>query len=654
MNMKIYKTTCFLAIFILLITTGSGFCQLKGRNILREYTEAAIRPLLAGPGKWHPFPQSPAEWKASYPDSLLQHIIREGEAALNTEYPVVSASMAMDYMRNGDSKIRYEKNFFNRRELLWSVAMAESVEGRGRFTDKIIDGVWAVCEETFWGSTSVLHMQKAGKGLPDAEDPVVDLYASETASLLGWIDYFNGAALDKVSPLIRRRMRYEVGRRVFTPMLTAKYFYLTNEKPNNWAPWIMSNYIHAQLIFETDEGKRAKAIAYGLHIIDKYLNGLGDDGGSDEGPGYWFRGPVCVFDALNILDDASGGKINVYDHPYIKKLGSYIYRVHIAGNNYINMGDAVPSKTPDALVLFRYGKAVKDETLLNFGSWAYHTSYNTSEAPYVNGSRNSKARTLYNMEAIKACSDYKFKQPELSDSWISDIQIMSARAKNGLFVAAYGGNNGKNHNHNDVGNVLIYDGDKPVIIDLGAGAYTSKTFSDKRYTLWFNTSPYHNLPTINGSGEATGKLYAAKNVVYNRGTAKSSVSMDIAGAYAPETGVRKWIREVSMDKKQGVISIRDDYALTQPPETLEQTFMTVCATDLSVPGKVRFLLPGNKAVNLRYDAGLWDIKKEKMDLSTTESNKFRETWADKDIWRILLICRSKQTAGVSQYIFNKE
>ena len=651
---KAVKITCVLAIATVLFSGLQGFGQSENRNILKSFTEPKIRSVLAAPGQWHPFPQSAAAWKARYPDSLLQRIIKEGEAVLNKDYPVITATISMDYMRNGDSKARYEKNFFNRRELLWAVAMAESVEGKGRFTDKIIDGIWAICEESFWGSTSILHMQKAGKNLPDVEDPVVDLYASETASLLGWIDYFDGPSLDKVSKLIRQRMRYEVNRRVFTPMLTAKYFYLTNEKPNNWAPWIMSNYIHAQLIFETDEEKRAKAIAYGVHIIDKYLNGLGNDGGSDEGPGYWFRGPVCVFDALNLLDDASSGKINVYKDPYIKKLGSYIYRVHIGGENYINMGDAVPSKTPDALVLFRYGKAVQDPELANFGSWVYHNYYKSSEAPYLNGSRNSKARTLYNMEAIKACTDYKFTPPNVADSWIADIQIMSARAANGLFVAAYGGNNGKNHNHNDVGNVLVYDGNNPVLIDLGAGGYTSKTFSDERYTLWFNTSPYHNLPTINGQGESAGKQFAAKNVSYNRGTERSSLSMDIANTYAPELGVKKWVREISMDKKQGLITIKDDYALNAAPKVLTQSFMTVCATDLSSPGRVTFALPGNGKVRLTYDAKIWEVKKEKMDLSTTESKKFKETWADREIWRILFVNKSNSPAGTVQYTLVKE
>ena len=46
--------------------------------------------------------------------------------------------------------------------------------------------------------------------------------------------------------------------------------------------------------------------------------------------------------------------------------------------------------------------------------------------------------------------------------------------------------------------LLLYVDGKPVIIDVGSGTYTSKTFSSDRFKLWYNSSAYHNLPLING------------------------------------------------------------------------------------------------------------------------------------------------------------
>ncbi|MFD1257525.1 heparinase II/III family protein [Mucilaginibacter terrae] len=653
LNTYNFSIVAFALLLMLAIGMPVAYGQTTQRNVLRSLTEAKILATLPAPGKWHPFPQKPEEWKQQYPANLLQRMVKDGEAALKEDYPVVTATMSLDYVRTGDSKARYEKLFFRKREILWTLALAESVEGKGRFTDKVMDGIWSVCEETFWGSTSILHMQKAGTGLPDAEEPVVDLYAAETAAQLAWIDYFNGDALDKNSKMVRKRLRYEVNRRVFTPLLTAQYFYMTSAKPNNWAPWIMSNYINAQLLLETDVTKRSKAINYGLRLTDKYINGLGADGSVDEGPGYWSQAVGCVYDELNLLYEASNGKLNVFNDPYVQKMGVYIYRMHIGGQNYINVGDAVPHSTPSALLLFRYGQSTGDKTMMNFASWLYHKYNDAQKAPYINNSRNSRSRSLYNMAAIKACEAYPFKEPHIEDAWASDIEIMSSRSANNMFVAAYGGHNGKSHNHNDVGNVLVYADDEPVIIDLGPGAYTSNTFSDKRYTLWFNTSPYHNIPTVNGLGEAAGANYGATNVKYVKGDTQSSITMNLAKAYPVEAGVKRWDRTVSMDKVNGIASVIDNYEVTAPVKSITQTFMTVCTTETGTPGKVVFNMPGNKKVVMDYDAAISEVVKEKMNLESPEAKKFKETWKGMDIWRILLVNKAKLPAATVAYSFHK-
>jgi hypothetical protein len=76
---------------------------------------------------------------------------------------------------------------------------------------------------------------------------------------------------------------------------------------------------------------------------------------------------------------------------------------------------------------------------------------------------------------------------------------MTARTNNNPFIASHGGNNAESHNHNDVGDFIIYADGAPVIIDAGKGTYMAITFSKNRYTLWYNTSPYHNVPLVNGT-----------------------------------------------------------------------------------------------------------------------------------------------------------
>ena len=69
-------------------------------------------------------------------------------------------------------------------------------------------------------------------------------------------------------------------------MTTAKYGWMGGGNPeakvNNWAPWIASNYITADLLIEKDETKRTQALNIAIKIMNQYVNGLGEDGGCDE------------------------------------------------------------------------------------------------------------------------------------------------------------------------------------------------------------------------------------------------------------------------------------------------------------------------------------------------------------------------------------
>jgi hypothetical protein len=534
------------------------------------------------------------------------------------------------------------------------LVLAESVEGRGRFSDAILDGIWSICEETFWGLPAHTGMQKAGKGLPDASDPVVDLFAAETASVLAWADYFAGAALQKISPLVHQRIYAEVDRRIFTPIVSAKYEYMGygnfQAKVNNWAPWIMSNYITAALLLEKDSNKRGDAILLGMKYTDQYLNGLGDDGAGDEGPLYWFAAGGTVFDALNLLYDASGGRISLFNELFIQRMGAYVYRTHIAGRYFINIADAIPEIDADGTMLYRYGKATGDEAMKGFGSWAAH---HIDKKVGVGTERFFKSRTLYNLVSARECAAFPEALPAPAPTWFPDIQLMICHLSNGLFIAAHGGNNGESHNHNDVGDFIIYADGEPMIIDAGAGAYTARTFSSDRYKLWFNTSSYHNLPTINGKQQGAGSSFTANDVRYLADRGAVDLHMDLAKAYDPSAGILSWVRDVHADLRGGVIVVGDRYRMKADGNRVVQSLMTVCETDLSMPGKLTFLMPSGGKIFVDYDAGKWSVSKDSVALTEPEDEKIRNSWHGRAIWRILLTRKDGCREGKMEYRIHK-
>ena len=639
--------------FIFLSPAGSA--QVTPRNLLlQEIDLAGLQRALVSQAAWKPFPQSPAGWGEILPDSIRAILIKNGEACLfQGAFPNVPASVTLDFFRNGN-RTRYENLAFGKRNRLWALVLAESVEGKGRFLDAIVDGIWSISEETFWGASAHLFLQKGGRGLPDAENPVVDLFAAETAANLAWADYFVGPQLDSISPLIRRRISYEVTRRIFGPLLTAKYDWMgagnKEAKLNNWAPWIMSNYLTAALLLEKDDSLRAQEVYRAIKVTDQYLNGLGDDGACEEGPTYWAFGPGCVLDVLDLLQSATNGRVTIFHSELVRNMAAYIYKVHISGNYFVNIGDAHPEVMPEPCMIRRFGVEAGDSVMRGFGKWL-----DSRENYAVSLSRMAYHRTreLFDLGGLRDMAGEVTGFRDIDDVWLPDVELMVSRMAHGLYVAAHAFNNGKSHNHNDVGDFIVYADGSPVIIDVGSGTYTSRTFSAGRYQLWFNTSDFHNLPTINGLGEQEGLVYGASQVVYRMesrggGVHGGIMRMNLKNAYPAGAGVKVWKRSVLADKA-GRIVITDSCQADSLFGMLTQNFMTVGVVDISVPGLIGFITDRGKKVELRYDAGSWRVEKEEILLTTPEEEGLKESWHHRTITRIRLVLKSPVRVAVFQY-----
>ena len=632
-------------LFFLIVFTTVSFGQVTPRNLLAtKFKLDDVRRSLVARENWKPYPQTAAAWKEKVPPPVLAEIVKKGEAALSKEIPTLPATLLLEYARIGN-RSNYEKNSFARRNQLMDLVLAESVEDRGRFTDAIANYVWAICEETYWGAPAHLGVQKAKSGLPDATDPIVELFGAETAATLALTDYLVGAKLDKVSPLIRPRIYLEANRKIFEPVKQSKrYVWLDpTKKVNNWNPWIISNVMEANLLLEPDEAKRAANVYQYMQYLDIYLNGLGDEGGCDEGPSYWFAAGGSVFDALETLRSATGNRLEIYGEPLINKMASYIYKMHIADNYFVDFADADPKFSGDGLMLYRFGKVLKDETLAQFGLFLY------SRTGKSVGEGFQKPRRLSNLLSIKDLPASKPAYTPSREAWFSDIQALTARTATGLFLATHAGHNGESHNHNDVGDFIVYLNNEPVIIDAGRGNYTAKTFSSRRYELWFTQSNYHNLPIVNGFGQLAGKNYTAAAVKHSSSENESALSMDIAKAYPKEAGIDFWNRTVKLNRTANQVEISDDYALAAAPVSLQQIFMTVCEVDLGEAGKIKLTTPSNKQITLLYDAADWSAAIENPSTEGAEYSSFTSKWNNRPIRRIVLTNKNPKSKNLLQY-----
>lgn len=466
------KTLLSLALFPLYLQTSA-----QQQNLLSgKYTTQQLQSLLIPKAQWTPFPRTNdrAGWaKANGP--MMQSMVQQAESYINYNWPSIPATLSLLIERTGD-RGQYETISHEKRGVLGTLILAEVFENKGRFIDPIINGIWSICEESFWGVPAHLPKSKEYSGLMDVSQPFVELFSAETATYLAWADYFLGEKLDAVSPQIRKRIYNEINNRIFQPLMSKPHGWMAananGRPPNNWNPWICSNWLNAALLLEKDSVKRTNMIAKLLTVLDAFVNPYPQDGGCDEGPGYWGAAAAALYDNISLLNLATNNAFRyVFEDEKIKNMARFIYRAQISEIYFINFADADPQPRPGASMIYRFGKDIQDSSMMQFGAFY-------RQPPTVRIGRSRLFRNLFELFMQDELQQAPQRLPLPADVWLPGIQVMIARdaagSSNGLFVAAQGGHNDESHNHNDVGNYVVYYNGSPVLIDVGRGTYRGK------------------------------------------------------------------------------------------------------------------------------------------------------------------------------------
>ncbi len=583
------------------------------------------------------------------PESLRSAQVALGEQHLGCEWPPLPATRFMEFERRGDRK-GYERLSFGRRNALADLVVAECIEDKGRFLDCIVDGIWAICEESFWGVPAHNHLHGTREPLPDTSRPAIDLFAAETAGLLAWTHYLLKSRLDGISKLICERIEREVAQRITHPYLERDDFWWMGldgtRRVNNWNPWCNSNCLTVLFLLEEDDERRRAGVAKSLRSLDSFLAVYSPDGGCDEGTSYWSRAGGSLFDCLELLCAASNGWIDVYREPLIGEIGRFMVRAYISGDYFINFADGA-GKLPvytgagsgfSPALIYAYGRRIGDVSLQALGTARHHQ--NRERALDVQGSLLRRLPAIFEFANLER---EESQPPFLPDVWLPHTQVMAARERaqtdRGLYVAAKGGHNAESHNHNDVGNFIVYADGLPVLVDAGVGTYTKQTFSSGRYDLWTMQSAYHNLPTIGGVQQRAGAEYRAGRVEYRVDDEGAKLTLDLAPAYPVEAGVNLWERSVLLRRGgDPYVEVVDTFELSGPKDVV---------MSLMTPGEPRVTCAGGIAldldpsVRLAYDGSVLNATVERLEM---EDDRLRNVWGA-SLFRLQLRAKERVAKG---------
>ncbi len=567
---------------------------LRDDKMKRRTVVSDILQYTKGAGIYHRYPDisDRKKWDA-LSDNLKIELTEAGEKAVKEPWTQLLISDFTQFSKSGD-RLAYEEKYFPRRRKLCALVMAECIENNGRFIPEILDGLYLILEESTWclpAHNSYIRDAKQ-EYLPDVTRPIIDLFDAESGALVAMTEYLLRPVLDKISPYISRYVDERLNERIFVPYINEHFWWMGNgrEPMCNWTSWCTQNVLICALTRREgffDESGRRDFLERAAVSLDFFLDEYGDDGCCNEGAQYYSHAGLCLFGALELmsgaLEDRGCSFDRVFEDPLIKNIGSYIVRMHACGDYYINFADCSPFCGRRTAREYLYGKRTGDKALSYFAAsdfakggpddriltdeinLFYHVmqAFAYDEMMEISGkSAIDKSHEGEEKKAVKTGDELSAP----SDSFFESTGLMIARDEH-FVIAAKAGNNGDSHNHNDVGSFTVYKDRRPLIIDLGVGTYTAKTFSKERYEIWTMQSQFHNVPTfLAGNVEDLGKDPAAdlynKNVFMQRegaefGAVSTKCALAIAGAlYENESAVRTSSLEMDIAPAYGDDRIR--------------------------------------------------------------------------------------------------
>ncbi|MBE5939734.1 MAG: heparinase [Lachnospiraceae bacterium] len=521
-------------------------------------------------------------------------LITQADNLMSVPYPVILASDYSRFHKDGN-RVAFEDIYFKRRHMLNTFILAELVDNKGNYTERIIDGLFLLCEESGWQLPPHNSYSDGLGGQPyaDVTRPVLDLFSCETGALLAMAYFLLKERLEQISPIILTRINYEVMERILIPYHNSFVWWMGNgtDKTCNWTPWCTQNVLIAAICLDIPEDMLTIILSKAYKSLTYFFNDYGQDGCCDEGALYYRHAGLCLWLSLELLKSQNQDLKFFFDNICkLKNISEYIMNVHVSGPYYINYADCAPNPGPCSIREFLFGKMTGSTELMNFAAEDYcnNSDYILSEEinllyRYISLIKENEIREYYQKTVCTEKKNTDIKNTDTETNIDTDAKKkncikkiwyestgLAIYKKDDICLAVKGGHNNDSHNHNDTGSITLYMKDLPVLIDLGVESYTAKTFSGDRYSIWTMQSSYHNLPEVNGCMELPGPEYKAK-ILENT---SNSISMDIADAYDKKGGLKNLFRKVSLTDTDAV-TLEDTFIFGDNAEhSVTENFMT--------------------------------------------------------------------------------
>lgn len=553
-----------------------------------------------------------------------------------SDFKMLTATMYMRFCRDGN-RSEYDNEYHKRRAALVFYILLEAFENQSKYMDRIVDIVWMILDENTWALPAHGYLSREADALPQNYDYSVDLYAAETGSILCFAYAVLKERFNKISNNINTRILREVKERITDMyLLHNDYWWMGLENGghlNNWNPWINSNILIVAPFVCTKEENNA-IIFKVMKSLDKYITDYPDDGACDEGASYWFSSSLRFVEAIYFLYKYSAGTVDLRRNPKIKNMFRYIFDLYIGAGRVVSFADSSAWIYNNYGIICEMAEFLEDNKMKSFSYELMGLKRNNDIYDLKN-----PLRLLARLKVDTNTDKMKYEDVAKRSSYYESIEVMTESLDNGLFLAAKGGNNAESHNHNDIGNFIIYKNRIPFIIDTGNVSYTKSSFGNERYSIWTNVSQYHNLPTIGKMNQKDGKDYAASDIVY----ADKKFSVNIRNAYENRENIKYFVRHFDFSGEN--IKIKDEFQFKNKESVI---FNFMCAVKPFLDNDMFVFTNSNETLKMKFEKNIFDIETE--EIKHGDKN-LENSWGDV-IYRLKMSLKEKCKSGEIYWEFS--
>ena len=550
---------------------------------------ASADAFVAG-ADWMPYPKYSDRdgWNMLLTPEERDFYISRGEKKLKYAFRPIPVSTFLCLYTTGDKQEMRKIELANRQALI-DLMMAELAEGKGRFLSQIADGLWFYGTSYHWS-----HSNQCKGHLPLHEDEEVALGNVRLGVTVPLAYYFFKEEINKMDKSICRTVEEAVRRIIFDPYMNEKndgegghwWTGFDGAKLNNWNPWCNHGVTYAALLMEKDQERLNAILDKTTRSVDCYFAQLTDDGCCDEGL-YWGQAIPRFVQMLELLETASGGRCTIRPNAKLEAISNYPSRMFIgtdkSGNSWvINFGDAPPTMGGDpyhnwSVARYTGSKEMQDYTLYRLLSM--NKGIYTVPLPKSDEGAKMLEFLYYYPELVRRTAELNSRieagisaadiQKSLREScpeytFYKDVLQLTARTKDGWVLGSRFGLPGIQHGHNDVGGVILFVDNNPILVDVGVATYTADTFGPNRFKIWSMRSDWHSCPSPNSVLQHEGWEYGSKDCTCTRQDGVIRFSSDMADCYDKAAMCDSYIRNIELDGNQeSSLLIRDSFSHSQ-------------------------------------------------------------------------------------------